>query len=337
MAPGSGMTMHDLHALRCGCDGNDVVPGLLPLDDALRMCTRHAATLEEIETLPLARSVGRHLARPIPVPAAAPVRPGLEDGTPGGEMAARDGWSLKEGHCLNRRDIAMAAAMGMQAADLRRRARIALLASSAAGAAAGRMLSALMDRPDCEILTCQQVEEGNAASHAAVARLAEEVDLIVTIGGVPSPTGPNLNRAFAAAGGESLFNGVAIEPAEMVSFGRLGRALWLGLPDEYVAAFVGWFLFGRAVIGKLQGARGGQGKMIVATAGKLKHRPGRCELRPTCLMGFDALGRARVGPAGASGPGATDLARADGLLLIPAQEDEMRPGDLLEFYPFHEW
>lgn len=313
------------------------MPGLLPLDDALGMCMQHAAILEEIETHPLARSVGRHLARPIPMPAAAPVRPMAEVGAPGGDHPVGDGWSLNEGHCLNRRDVALAAAMGVDSADLRRRARIALLVSGAAGAAVGRMLSALMDRPDCEILICQQVEKDKAASQAAAARFSEDADLIVTIGGSPYTPGPDLHSGFAEAGGETMFNGIAIEPAETLSFGRVGRALWLGLPGDYVAAFVGWFLFGWAIIAKMQGARGENRKMIVATAGRLEHRPGRCELRPACLMGFDALGRARVGAAGASDHCASDLARADGLLLIPAQEDEVRPGDLLEFYPFHEW
>ena len=49
------------------------------------------------------------------------------------------------------------------------------------------------------------------------------------------------------------FAGVAIKPGKPVAFGRLGSALWLGLPGNPLAAFVTWQLFGMAVLRRLCG------------------------------------------------------------------------------------
>ena len=67
----------------------------------------------------------------------------------------------------------------------------------------------------------------------------------------------------------------------------------------------------------------------------LRHKPGRCELRLARLSGHDDQGReiARSGAATHSARVA-QLADADGVLLIPAEADELQAGDLIEFLPF---
>jgi len=217
---------------------------------------------------------------------------------------------------------------------VRRRVRIALLPSDTQAIAVGRMLRALMDRADIEIVTCRPATEGEPSPGIAAARPEDAADLVVTIGAAPADRAEHRSGAAAAAGETTIFAGVAIAPGGAVSFGRMGQALRLSLPGDTAAAFVGWHMFGRAIVSNMQGAEGENRKTIVAAVGRLGHTPGKCELRPARLVGFDESGRARVEPvADPDADGVRALAQADGLLLIPAHEDNMRPGDLLEFYP----
>ncbi|NHX28057.1 molybdopterin molybdenumtransferase MoeA, partial [Escherichia coli] len=74
----------------------------------------------------------------------------------------------------------------------------------------------------------------------------------------------------------------------------------------------------------------------VVAGSAIRHRPGRCELRPARLNGHDHLGR-EVAQCDAATHSAriTQLAAADGVVLIPAEADELPAGALLEFIPFN--
>jgi molybdopterin molybdotransferase len=58
-------------------------------------------------------------------------------------------------------------------------------------------------------------------------------------------------------------------------------------------------------------------------------------MRPALLAGHDANGREMVRfESQTHSARVATLARADGLILIPAEADHMRAGDLVEFLPF---
>ncbi len=261
---------------------------------------------------------------------------------------------LRGGRRLSRRDIALAAAAGADMLEVRRKVRIALLITGSelrkAGAAGGAgtindvngpMLAALAARPDTALVAHETGADDPAALAAALARLAGKADLVVTTGGVSVGDEDHLHRAIAAAGGETRFSGVAIKPGKPISFGRIGPAggaLWLGLPGNPLAAFVGWHLFGRALLCALQGGTPRPDTRLVVTIADLRHKPGRCEMRPARLAGHDGQGRALVAMDGAvNSARVRPLAGADGLVLIPAQADKVRAGDLLEFHPFDDF
>jgi molybdopterin molybdotransferase len=71
------------------------------------------------------------------------------------------------------------------------------------------------------------------------------------------------------------------------------------------------------------------------TATAISRKPGRCELRPATLAGFDAHGREIVRFEGAThsarvGP----LPLTDGLMFLPADAESLPAGSLVEFQPF---
>ncbi len=274
--------------------------------------------------------------------------PGTNVRSAGEDMAAGDA-VLGQGHALTRRDVALAAATGAGRLTVRRRVRIAILVSGAELKQAGEpldpgmirdvngpMLNALLDRADVELLTRECVGDDPAAIADALRRLSQEADLVVTTGGVSVGDEDHLRRTVVAAGGRLRFGGVAIKPGKPISLGHIGDALWLGLPGNPVAAFVGWHLFGQTLLRGLQGASTSVERQLVSALAPITHRPGRCELRPARLAGHDGQGRQLVNCGDATHSARVrPLAEADGLVLIPAQTETLAAGDLAEFFPFH--
>jgi molybdopterin molybdotransferase len=111
---------------------------------------------------------------------------------------------------------------------------------------------------------------------------------------------------------------------------------WLGLPGNPLSAFVTWQLFGTALVARLAGNTGpGTAWRHVVSATAISRKPGRCELRPATRTGFDGQGREVVTfqPETHSSQ-VRALPDADGLILIPAENEFLPEGALVEFLPF---
>ena len=256
---------------------------------------------------------------------------------------------LETGALLGSREIAACAAAGAGHVELRRKLRVALLVTGdeVRRAGTGRqeteiwdvntpMLCAAMGQADMELVDVAQVKDSRAELEQALAGLASRVDLIVTTGGVSVGEEDHVKPALAALGGTLHFSGVAIKPGKPVSFGALGCTHWLGLPGNPLAALLTWQVLGTALAQRLTGQRASSpARRHVVIENAIHRKPGRCELRPATLIGFDNQGReiaacdtathsARVG----------NLPMSDGALLLPAESDHLPKGALVEFLPF---
>jgi molybdopterin molybdotransferase len=198
------------------------------------------------------------------------------------------------------------------------------------------MLSALLATSAVDLVSVGQAADDRSGLASQLAELAARSDLIVTTGGISVGEEDHVRPALAALGGEILFSGVAIKPGKPVSFGRLGSSLWLGLPGNPLSAFVTFQVFGTALIRRLTGENTQPSlRRHVVLSEALRRKPGRCELRPATIAGFDAQGREVV-----RSDDATHSARvgtlpfADGLIFLPAEADYLPAGALVEFHPF---
>ena len=99
----------------------------------------------------------------------------------------------------------------------------------------------------------------------------------------------------------------------VIIIGRLDRAVYIGLPGNPVSVFVTWHVIGARIAEKLAGLAISAPQRSFVRAGFARTRqPGRCEFLPATLGRQDG----------------------HGLVLIPAETNEIKPGDLLEFLPF---
>lgn len=273
--------------------------------------------------------------------------PGLNIRRAGSDIAAGT-TVLDAGRKLGPRDIAACAAAGAGVLRVRRRVRAALLVTGdevrrAGGARdAGQiwdintpMLSAFLDLAGVEIVRTAHGADDRVGLARQLEEMAASADLVVTTGGLSVGEEDHVKPALAALGGDIVFSGVAIKPGKPVSFGRIGSAFWLGLPGNPLSAYVTWALFGTALVRGLTGDAGHARRRHVVTATAIRRKPGRCELRPATLAGFDGQGREVVRFDDTTDSGRVGhLPSADGLIFLPADADRLPEGALVEFLPF---
>ncbi len=253
------------------------------------------------------------------------------------------------GRRLNARDIAACAAAGKATLQVCRSVKVALLVTGdevkQAGSALGfagiwdvntPMIGAAMSALPITLTGVHVAGDTRQLLKSQIATLARENDLIVTTGGISVGEEDHVKPVMTDLGSNIAFSGVALKPGKPVSFGKLGRAHWLGLPGNPLSAFVTWQLFVTAVCQALTGQTENRTqRRHVVLANELLHKPGRCEVRLARLSGFDDAGREIVEFDSLTHSGrVAGLPNMDGMLFIPAETESLPSGALVEFQPF---
>lgn len=178
-----------------------------------------------------------------------------------GETGLATGTRLTSAH------VALAAAMNHPTLPVRRRPRVALLATGDELAMPGPDVSpeatiasnllglaALVEAQGGEALDLGIARDNAASLNAAVDRAIElRADLLVTIGGA-SVGDHDLVRPVLMGRGATLdFYRIAMRPGKPLNFGALGAMLYLGLPGNPVSALVCGTLFLGPLVLALQG------------------------------------------------------------------------------------
>jgi len=256
---------------------------------------------------------------------------------------------IPSGRSLSPRDIAACAAAGHESVRVTRRLRIALLITGdevvQPGQAMGPagiwdvntpMLSAAIASPEVELSSILLAGDTRPELRAQLNQLADQVDLIVTTGGISVGEEDHVKPALSELGATIAFSGVALKPGKPVSFGRVRQAHWLGLPGNPLSAFVTWQIFGTILRHALTGqTQSPVRRRHVILQRALHHKPGRCELRLGRLSGFDGSGSEVVDFPDTTNSGrVAQLSQMDGLLFIPADTEVLPRGALVEFHPF---
>ena len=83
---------------------------------------------------------------------------------------------------------------------------------------------------------------------ATLARAAEQADVVVTTGGDSIGDEDHMPRLVRELGGEIHAMKIAIKPGKPLTLGRLGEALYIGLPGNPVAVFVAMAVVGSPIL-----------------------------------------------------------------------------------------
>jgi molybdopterin molybdotransferase len=245
-----------------------------------------------------------------------------EDVTPGTIVVSK-------GTTLDARQIAILAAAGITRTPVTRRLRVGILSRCS------ELVDALLASPSIETIDLRVADTQTAIS-AALRDGAKHLDLLIMSAGITGNNRDRLEPPFRAAGGICQSLKLALRPGKPLAKGRIGRMHVLALPENPVAAFVNYLLFGRPMIRRLLGATdAGRAMSYARVAEAFRHKAGRTEIVPACIVGhgLDGLPRIRKLDRGGSAR-LLPLVVADGFAEIGPGIGDVPPDGLLRFHPF---
>ena len=284
------------------------------------------------------------------------VPPGLSRGANrrlAGEDIRAGAVALPAGRRLSAQDIALAAALGLPAVDVRRRVRVALFStgdeiaepgSPLAGAAlydSNRyLLAAAVARFGAEVTDLGILHDEPQALARAIAAAAAEHDLVLTSGGVSTGEADYVRGALESVG-RIVFWRVAIKPGRPVAMGVIpgGKsgeaAAFVGLPGNPVAVFVTFVRVVRPLLLRLAGALPEPLVAMPARAAfSYKKRKGRREyVRVALRKRPDGTIDAVKYPQDGAGV-LTSLTETDGLAELGEDVTNIEPGATVGFLPY---
>ena len=248
---------------------------------------------------------------------------------------------LRAGDRLGPAAVALAAFAGADPISVRRRPRVAIaatgneLVSPAEKPAEGKlrdsngpMLDAL-----CRARGWPTVRRDRIADEVdAVEKLFgdfDDADVLVTSGGVSAGDLDLLPPAAERAGWEILFHRVAIRPGKPIAFARRAGRFWFGLPGNPVSASVGFHLFVRRALDRMEGVTPAGAPVVTARLGRglPPHGP-RETYRDARLTEENGVRRVEA----ITTAGSHDIAahaRANALIQIPANAGPLEEGSVV--------
>ncbi|MFB0489680.1 molybdopterin molybdotransferase [Methylobacterium sp. OAE515] len=250
---------------------------------------------------------------------------------------------LTAGHSLDARRLALAAAAGHPRLPVRRRPRVAILATGDELVEAGATpawdqivasnslaLAALAAEAGAEIIDLGIAADDHGALEDALRRArAARADLLITLGGASVGDHDLVEAALTREGLELGFWRVALRPGKPLMHGRLGEMLVIGLPGNPVSSIVCGLLFVVPAIRALQGdPQAGADRSEPATLGRdLPANDGRADyMRASLALGPGRLPVATPEQRQDSSMLAV-LGRSEALLIRAPHEPPARAGD----------
>lgn len=212
---------------------------------------------------------------------------------------------LRAGTRLTDRDLALAASMNHPHLPLRKRPRVAMLATgdellmpgSTPGPGQilysnGYALHALARDEGAETIDLGIAADTLEATTTAIRRAKDlGVDVLVTTGGASAGDHDMVLRGLEAEGVEMSFWKIAMRPGKPMMHGRLGELRVIGLPGNPVSSYVCAFLFMVPLIRALSGRRDVEHLRDGAVLGRAVGGNDSREDYLRASLSFDAMGR----------------------------------------------
>lgn len=196
----------------------------------------------------------------------------VREGAPAGKYVRPAGLDFKAGETgiaagrrLTAADIGLAAAMNVPWLSVRRRPRVALLATGdeivRPGEPIGRnqivssnalSMAALISECGCEPIDLG-IARDDVTSLRTLAEGARGTDMLVTLGGASVGEHDLVREALGHEGLQLDFWSIAMRPGKPLMFGRMGQTWMMGMPGNPVSSLVCGLIFLRPALRKMLG------------------------------------------------------------------------------------
>jgi molybdenum cofactor synthesis domain-containing protein len=259
-----------------------------------------------------------------------------------GENVEAGGPILAAGRRLGAYDLALAAACGHTTLPVQPRPRVAViptgdeirplgnrLEAGEANDANSLMLSTLLREAGADVQVTPIVADGRERLERALARAAQEADLVLVIAGSAGGRRDQTAKALAAVGCVSV-RGVSLRPAHPVILGRIDGVGVIGMPGYPMSTAFAFERFARPLVELLSGlvAPTTPIRIPVRLSAAITGRPDSEVQVPVALSGDgsdtpDALPGSRHGSALAA------LAGAHAVICLPPGTGELAAGEIV--------
>lgn len=252
---------------------------------------------------------------------------------------------IAAGTTLDWRRLTMLAAQGAAGVVVRRRPRVTLLSSGRELRGLGEslapgqihdsnmpMLTALLTAWGAQVRPMSVVADDALSMQKALREAAEHADLVLTTAGISVGDEDHVRDALQALGGDLAVLKVAMKPGKPLAAGRLGDAVFIGLPGNPMAALAGAVGFVQPLLARMTGSS--PAKPLGAYAGfDMRRKAGRSEFIAVRLVQRDAcLWAERTGQDGSGR--LAPLVTSDAFVFLPAGMGDVGRGDRLQVVPF---
>ncbi len=280
---------------------------------------------------------GADIPLPSSIAVLQPVKAG-ENVRPHGQDFHAGQIVLSAGRLLRPEDIGLLAMLGLPQVAVINQPRVALLSSgdellpAAHSLAPGKihdantpMLTALLQKAGVEVIPLGIARDDSKDIEERLNRgVASGVNLIITSAGA-SVGSLDYARSVIQAHGEIDFWQVAMRPGKPVAFGHYQGIPILTLPGNPVSAFVGFQVFVRPVLARLQGLPQLNRLTVSAVLDEPVESDGRESYLRASLAEIDGVYHARL--TGHQGSGnLLSVVQANALLIVPSEVKSLPAG-----------
>lgn len=254
--------------------------------------------------------------------------------------------ALSAGQLLGPAEVGLLASLGMNRVTVRRRLRVAILSTGDELQAPGSSLrsgqiydsnrftlAVMLAQIGIEVIDMGIVRDDPQALEQALTHAADRADAIISSAGV-SVGEADFTRAVMARLGQVDFHTIAMRPGRPLAFGRIGQALYFGLPGNPVAVMMTFLFLVRDALLILAGGRPTPLPAIAArAAGPIRKRAGRTEYqRAHWAVGADGLPEVTLMPNQGSAV-LSSMSQADCIVVLEHDRPSVAAGEWVRCVP----
>ena len=266
-----------------------------------------------------------------------------------GEDVKKDAITVAKGQRLSIPTLSTLATLGIHQVSVFRKLKVAIFSTgneltligkplpnnSAIYDSNGFTLKLLLTKLNCQIVDLGIIPDNPNLIKLALITASKQADLIITSGGVSVGDADYTKTALEALG-EINFWKIAMKPGKPFAFGKIGNALFCGLPGNPVSTMVTFYQLVQPLISILSGLEPLTIDLTfqVRTATDLKKSVGRMDFQRGILQ-VNANGELEVMSTGQQGSHITQtFNKANCFILLEQERDKVTKGEFVTVSPF---
>ncbi|MEJ2452345.1 MAG: molybdopterin molybdotransferase MoeA [Gammaproteobacteria bacterium] len=264
-----------------------------------------------------------------------------------GEDIAEGSTVLDAGQPIGAAELGLLASLGISQVRVRRRLRVAFFSTGDELRPVGSKLEpgqiydsnrytlhGMLIRTGVELIDMGVIPDDPQAIETAFRDAAQQADAVITSGGVSVGEADFVKTTLDKLGQVDFWR-IAMKPGKPLAIGKLGNAMFFGLPGNPVSVMATFYLF---VLPALYGMMGHSQVTVLRVPAKCKHalkkQPGRMDFQRG-LLSYEN-GELQVEAAGMQASHIlSGMSRANCFIVLPRDSGTLEAGSSVEVLPFH--